>query len=158
MTLLATDPEIMPEEEAETLSSMSDPTHSAVQGNLLVELSRHADLRVYPELDLRLLGNDSRPDLCLYRREPLNLRADEPRREDPPPVAIEVLSAKQGLSELLRRVEGCLAAGVKSCWIVVPPLRTVTIFSQDGAEKSWHEGVITDPAIGVTADLATVFS
>ena len=39
-----------------------------------------------------------------------------------------------------------------------PYVHTITIFSADGSETTLSEGVAGDPAIGLKADLARVFS
>ena len=48
--------------------------------------------------------------------------------------------------------------GVKSCWIVSPPFRIVTILLPDGRKEVFHRGVATDLETGLSADLAKVFS
>ncbi|HEY5752215.1 MAG TPA: hypothetical protein VIT21_03635 [Chthoniobacterales bacterium] len=48
--------------------------------------------------------------------------------------------------------------GIKSVWIVSPPLHTIQILSADGGEQTLNAGIATDPATGLTADLAVVFS
>lgn len=55
-------------------------------------------------------------------------------------------------------MEAYLRNGVKTCWVVIPPLRTITIYAADGSQKTFVEGQAVDPAIGLTADLETVFS
>jgi len=56
----------------------------------------------------------------------------------------------------MAKVEFYLMHGVKSVWVVTPPLREVTIFLPDGTQQSHHGGVVRDPAIGITADLDAV--
>lgn len=158
MTPFAIEPDALRGEEWEEGQDVGDPIHSAVQANLVSEFTKHRDFRVYSELDLRLAGRESRPDLSVYRREPLNFRAGITHREDPPVLAVEILSTKQNLDELFRRADHLLAAGVKSFWLVTPQLRTVTILLPDGLEESHRAGIVTDPATGVTADLDAVFS
>jgi hypothetical protein len=48
---------------------------------------------------------------------------------------------------------------VKSCWVVNPPARTITIYLPDGTDRTYVAGQqAVDPATGVTADVDTVFS
>ena len=54
------------------------------------------------------------------------------------------------------------AFGIKTVWVVSPPLRHVTIFTADGSEALFTEGIATegiatDPVTGLTADLTKIF-
>ena len=55
-------------------------------------------------------------------------------------------------------MEFYLANGVKSVWMITPPLRGVTIFLPDGSQQSYHGGIVRDPATGLSADLDAVFA
>ena len=46
----------------------------------------------------------------------------------PPDLAVEVLSPEDTVSELLRKVEEYLKAGVPLIWVVDPATRTVTVY------------------------------
>ena len=144
--------------EEERGKPMPSNNHGIVQANLIGEFLKHREYRVLSELSLRLQDRDFTPDLSLYRREPADFRHDLVRRTDPPLVTVEIFSPTQGSQEIMDKVEAYLAAGVRSVWVVIPPVRNVTIFTPDGREHPFVAGVATDPAIGVTADLATVFS
>jgi len=50
-----------------------------------------------------------------------------------------------------------LDAGVKSCWLVQPALRTITTFDHDMRSKTYSEGVVTDPATGIEMAIKDVF-
>ncbi len=158
MTPTVLEPDLLRGEEWPEGQDVGDPIHSAVQANLAAEFSKHRDFRVYNDLDLRLNGRDSRPDLSIYPREPLDFRAGATHREDPPALAVEILSTKQNLDELFRRADRLFAAGSKSFWLVIPPIRSVIILLPDGREERYFSGVVTDPATGVTANLDAVFS
>ncbi len=132
--------------------------HGAIQANLIGEFIPQRDFRVCSELSLELAGQPLTPDLSIYPREPLNLRHDEIRRTDPPLVVVEILSPTQGYQSVMEKVEAYFRNGVKSCWIVSPPFHTITILRPDGTEEVVHSGVAKDPAIGLTAEVAAVFS
>ncbi len=153
------DPGWVTTEEGKPIKPTPGFAHSSVQANLTGEFLKHRAFRACSELDIQLNGRPLRPDLCLYPREPLNLKREIYRRTDPPPLAVEIVSAGQGLDEVMEKTEFYLSAGVQSVWVVVPPVRTVTICTPDGQEQTFSSrGTITDPATGVTADLAAVFS
>jgi Uma2 family endonuclease len=77
--------------------------------------------------------NELIPDISVYEDTPL---APDPlddilRVSQIPNLAIEVLSPKQMISEILGKFKAYFALGVKSCWLVVPALKTVTVYSKD---------------------------
>ena len=48
--------------------------------------------------------------------------------------------------------------GVKSSWIVIPPLRTVSVLLTGGREGVFHRGTAKDPVAGIGADPAKGFA
>ena len=56
------------------------------------------------------------------------------------------------------KVEAYLQNGVKSCWVVNPPQRAITIYAADGPFKTFVEGEVKDLITGLTANLKVVFS
>jgi Uma2 family endonuclease len=137
---------------------MPSENHAIVQMNLGIEFAKHKDYRTLSELSLELNGRPFTPDLSVYPRQPANFRHDNIHRTDPPLVVVEIFSPTQGYQEVMDKVEAYLNSGVKSCWVVNPPLRTITIYGAGGFQKTYVEGQAVDPAIGLTADLAAVFS
>jgi Uma2 family endonuclease len=132
--------------------------HSIVQTNLILEFSKHKEYRVMSELSLELDGRPLTPDLSIYARRPADFRHDNVCVSEPPLVTAEIFSPTQGYQEVMDKVEYYLSHDVKTCWVVNPPLRTITIYSADGSQKTCVEGQAVDPATGLTADLAAVFS
>jgi len=143
------------EERGKPLPSVN---HGAVQANLIGELAASREYRGFSELTLEIDGKPYTPDLSFYARAPLDLRHDVLRRKDPPVLVVEIPCSQQGLQEFLDRADVYLAHGVKSCWIVWPPMRSIQILTADGREMVLNTGVATDPVTGLTADLAAVFS
>ena len=133
--------------------------HSFIQMNLGSEFVRDTRYRVHSELTLDLGKKpDLTPDLCVFKRGPVNLIQDQIRVSEPPLLIVEILSPSQGSFEVLQRFQRYFAHGVKTCWLVEPHIHTVTIFGADDSEIILHEGVAKDPATGLKADLAQVFS
>ena len=145
--------------EEERGKPMPSKNHAIIEMNLGMEFAQRRELRVMPEVTLELAPGEWKvPDLSVYPRQPLDLRHDEARPTTPPLLVVEIVSASQGLEEILEKADFYLAHGVKSVWVVTPPLREVTIFLPDGSQQSHHGGVVRDPATGITADLETVFA
>ena len=138
---------------------MPSYNHGIIQANLTVEFSKHREYRVVSELDLELDGRRLTPDLSIYVREPLDVRHDIIRRTDPPLVTVEILSPMQGTYPVMEKVAFYLKSGVKTCWLVNPPTRTITIYSADDTDRTFVPGQqAVDPAIGIAADVTAVFS
>lgn len=144
--------------EQERGKPMPSENHAIVQMNLGIELANHREYRVLSELALELDGRPLAPDLSVYPRRPVDFRHDTVCRTDPPLLVVEILSPTQGSLAVMEKVEAYLQAGVKSCWVVNPPQRAITIYTPDGGLKTFAEGQIKDPATGLTADLEAVFS
>jgi Uma2 family endonuclease len=144
--------------EEERGKPMPSTNHSAVQLNLGVEFFKHREYRTLSELTLDISGTPYTPDLSVYPRTPLDLRRDVSRRTDPPLLVVEIFSPQQGTQEVMDKVDAYFAHGVKSCWIVCPPMHSIQILTADGGEIVLNSGVAKDPVTGLTADLAVVFS
>jgi len=144
--------------EQERGKPMPSENHAIVQMNLGIELAKHKQYRVMSELSLELNGRPLTPDLCVYPRRPVDFRHDTIRRTDPPLMVVEIWSPTQGSQEVMDKVEAYLQNGVKTCWVVNPPQRTITIYGADGSLKSFVEGQVKDSVTGLAADLDAVFS
>ncbi|MBI2947555.1 MAG: Uma2 family endonuclease [Verrucomicrobia bacterium] len=144
--------------EEERGKPMPSKNHAIVQMNVGIELAKNEQFRVLSELSLELNGRPFTPDLSIYPRHPVDFRHDDIRLTEPPLLVVEVGCPTQGSKEVMDKVEAYLQSGVKSCWVVNPPQRTITIYTPDGGLKSFVEGVVKDPATGLTANLEAVFS
>lgn len=144
--------------EEERGKPMPSNLHSIIQINLAVEFAKHREFRTQGELDLEIAGRKFVPDLCVYKREPVDFMHDILRRSDPPLLTVEIVSPKQGYFEIVERMDAYFRHGVKSCWVIAPPTLNVTIFTPDGTRRNVSEGIVTDPVVGISADLSVVFS
>ena len=144
--------------EEERGKPMPSTNHSAIQSNLIIAFAANRQLRVLSELTLDIGGKSFTPDLSIYPRTPLDLRRDVSHRSDPPLLVVEIFSPQQGTQEVMDKVDAYFAHGVKSCWIVSPPMHSIQILTSDDREIVLNSGVATDPVTGLTADLAAVFS
>ncbi len=123
---------------------------------LSLDISRH-DLSEY-----RLGTEDEiRPDVCAYQNVPA-----VPDKEDDlikvsqmPDLVIEVLSPSQSINELLRKLDAFLALGIKSCWLVIPSLEVVKVFSQDSHKTCdiQHDTEGTDESTDIRLPLQNIF-
>jgi Uma2 family endonuclease len=144
--------------EQERGKPLPSNNHSIAQMNLGIELAKDKGYRIMSELSLELSGRPLTPDLSVYRREPVDFRYDEVHLTEPPVLVVEILSPIQGMLAVMEKVQAYLQNGVKSCWVVNPPQKAISIYTPDGATKIYAEGVVKDPVTGLTADLNAVFS
>lgn len=135
--------EILNESLEEGQSNMGSINHSRAQGKLIVSLAQDERLEIMPELSIDLKGIDItkfgfkstvelKPDISVYwqtpvpEAEPLD---DIIRSPSPPDLAIEIISTSQTLNEMTNKVKAYFALNVKSCWLVLPSLSTIYVFS-----------------------------
>jgi len=145
--------------EEERGKPMPSLNHAVIQANLIIEFSKHREFRVASELSLDLDGRPLTPDLSVYQRKPIDVRHDIIRATEPPLITVEIFSPTQGSYEVMEKVDAYLKSGVKTCWVVNPPTRTITIYAADGSEQTCLPGQqAVDPATGITADVTAVFS
>ncbi len=143
--------------EEERKKPMPSLNHSLAQANLVVEFAKSGRFQVLSELALELAGRRYTPDLSIYARRPVDWQNDVVRETTPPLTTVEIFSPQQGSLEVMEKVEHYLANGVKTCWVVVPPLRTITIYVPGQRPKTFSEGVAIDPVTGLKADVGEVF-
>jgi Uma2 family endonuclease len=77
-----------------------------------------------------------------------------------PLLAIEILSPRQSLEELLDKFKVYFALGIKSCWLVIPPLESVTVYSSDNMSKSFAMPIcqeVFDEILDVKIPLLEIF-
>ena len=132
--------------------------HGYTQANLAIALSAFRDqYTVFSELTLELDGREIIPDLSVYPKTDVDLVNDEVRATDPPLLAIAIATATQNTQDLIERVEFLLDAGVQSCWLVQPPLRTVTVFPGSMYGTTVSSGAVTDPVLDIEVSLKAIF-
>lgn len=105
--------------------------HGLIQARLIYELilKYKNKYNVLPELSLDLSDWPSVPDISIFPKTEMNLKNDIISMKEPPLGVIEILSPSQSMSELTTKASGYFAHGVQSCWIVLPSLANIYVFS-----------------------------
>ena len=148
--------------EIEREKPMPSESHGITQANLIGEVLK--DKRFRPISELRVLlpsGKPYIPDICVYPRMPKDFTQDVSERTDPPLSTVEIYSLQQGYNAVMEKVNAYHAWGVKTCWVVDPYQRTITIFPAAGlgSPQTFIYGQMAeDPVSGLKADLGEVFS
>ncbi len=133
--------------------------HSRVQTRLAVFLDKFEPNYLYfSELSLALNEWESVPDLSLYSKSDLDVSQDEAKVTRPPLCTIEILSASQTLDSLLDKAQKYFEHGVKSCWIVIPRLKSIYVFENATTYEVYRDHqVLMDKQLGIEVPLAEVF-
>jgi Uma2 family endonuclease len=139
---------------------MSSYNHSELQSRLaFLLMSVYRDqYSILTELDFDFASGKTRPDLCIMPKRKANWLVDEIIVRDVPMTTIEILSPEQSLSSLTDRIyKKHFPAGVKTVWLVVPTVQTVSILLPDGQQVNVSVGLVKDPVTGIELALADIF-
>ncbi len=146
--------------EIERNKPMPSLNHALIQGNLIFELKlRYKDRYSFPsELSLELSTWPSVPDLAIYPKIEMDLQHDVVTVTEPPLCAIEIISPSQSINELTAKANTYFKHGVKSCWIVIPPLGNIYVYSSpDSYEIFRSTDELLDPVLDIAFPLKDVF-
>lgn len=139
---------------------MLSKIHAYVQSNIIFALrARYNDRFTFmSELSLDLDGWWSVPDLVVYPKMEIDVRQDEVRVTTPPLCAIEITSPMQSVQELVDQARAYFEHGVQSCWLVLPGLRSVYVFSSFDDFKIFTQvDTLLDEMLKISIPLAEVF-
>lgn len=133
--------------------------HSKLIHRLCVQLDRYEqEYDILPELELELPTGKCKPDVAIYKNLHTNWFNDLIFYTQPPIIAVEVLSPKQGVMDLTDKAfKIYFPAGVRSVWIVAPILHICQILLPDGTQLTWPDGQLTDPVTQIELDVAQLF-
>ena len=139
---------------------ISSYNHSLVQSHLafLLLSAYRNEYSILTELDFDFASGKTRPDLCIMHRRKADWLADELVVQEVPLTTIEILSPEQSLNSLTDRIyKKHFPAGVKSVWLVVPTVQTVSILLPDRQQTNFSAGIVTDPVTGIQLNLSEIF-
>lgn len=145
--------------ETERGKPMPSLNHSAIQSNLIMELAPwRKKYRIASELSLDLSEWPSVPDLSILPKQPLDLDNDTIAVAEAPLCVIEIISPTQSLNELTAKARSYFAHGVQSCWIVLPPLGNIYVFTSPNEYQIFKaDETLHDPVLEVSFPLQGVF-
>ena len=146
--------------ETERFKPMPSFNHGSIQTNLgfLLKLNYGKTYRAVSELALILADWPSVPDICLYPWKKLDFRNDQTKVSEPPLCVIEILSPTQSLADMMSKAYGYFEHGVQSCWIVLPELNNVYVFSSPDAYEIFKIGeTLRDEKMGIEVEVERVF-
>ncbi len=132
--------------------------HSYVQGKLIAALQRFQEYTAFSELSLAVGEKEFVPDVCVYPYRKINFTDDDIlRMTEMPLLVIEILSPSQTILEAKQKIAAYLAAGVKSCWLVLPTAQTVTIYAESHHGLHVKTGDVVDPILNIRIAIDEIF-
>ncbi|MGZ8218190.1 Uma2 family endonuclease [Methylomagnum sp.] len=140
----------------QTSEVMPSLNHSYLCIEILQKLLADETILRMPELTLDIEKGIT-PDISIFPRSQIkpNFLRDVVKFQEPPRLAIEILSPIQTIQELLEKAAGLIKAGVKAVWTVEPYGRTVFVTTPEG-ERIFHGGTLeTD---GIKVDFSKIFN
>lgn len=139
---------------------MSSINHSELQSHLsfLLRAAYRQQYSIYTELDFDFASGKTRPDLCIMPKRKVDWLADEIVVQDVPITTIQILSPEQSLNSLTDRIyKKHFPAGVKTVWLVVPTVQTVSILLPERRQINFSAGVVTDPVTNIQLNMSDIF-
>jgi len=150
---------------------MGSLNHSLAQARLTALLSHYDNFTTLVELsldtsqiDLNLFHlrakDELKPDICLY---PGHLgyseESDILKMSEMPWLAIEVISPKQGFEDILSKFRAYFALGVKSCWLIMPAIKSIAVYSLPTWFKtfSMKDDEVIDDVLEIHLPLQKIF-
>jgi Uma2 family endonuclease len=154
------------------VSDMASLNHSLTAGRIAGLLFNDERFEVMPELsldgsqiDLSQFGIKNKeeliPDVAVY--------TDPPPQPSPmddvlmvsqmPDLVIEVLSPKQRISEIFAKFKAYFALGVKSCWLALPLIEVIDVYSQPDQHRTFdmNDTEVIDEVMDIRLPIAKVF-
>jgi len=161
------------------VTDMGSLYHGMTQANLTGLLINEERFAVITELsldasqvDLTQFGlktkDELKPDVCVYIILPEHEQTKIIEKADidiikvskMPDLAIEVLSPSQSVNALLRKFDAFFALGIKSCWLVMPSLEEVRVFSKPRYYKIFdvqRDTEVIDEIIDIRQPIKKIF-
>lgn len=150
------------EYEVERGKPMPNAVHGAIQANLSFELKlRYRDTyRILSETSLAIPPDGTTPDVVIYPADlVLNYQGEPAKRPDAPLVCIEIQSPSQSNEDMVAKTNIYFQFGVKSCWVILPSLRAVTVFDRPGHYEFFHQDdTLLDTIVEIEIPLSAIFA
>ncbi|MBO0930145.1 Uma2 family endonuclease [Fibrella aquatilis] len=148
--------DLIEEYQSEDIMSLN---HSKLIHRLSVALDRYEETYdILPELELELPTGKCKPDVAIFPNLPVDWLNDVIYYNQPPIIAIEILSPKQALTDLTDKAyKQYFPGGVQAVWIIVPTTRIIQTLLPDGSIQTIASGILRDPVTGIELDLGYLF-
>ncbi|MBD2751569.1 Uma2 family endonuclease [Spirosoma validum] len=148
--------------ERERGKPMPTLNHAYIQKNLLVSLDyRYRKTHtILSELNITMPERpDTVPDIAIYPKLQIDFLHDVTSMTDMPLTVIEIVSPSQSDAEILTKFERYFNAGIQSCWLVMPSLQAIAVYSAIGKYQFFTDTTtLTDSATNIELVLSEIFA
>ncbi|MCB0519570.1 MAG: Uma2 family endonuclease [Lewinellaceae bacterium] len=156
--VLSDSPAIESDYETERNKPMPNRIHGTIQTRLVVLLDQYSDRYQFSSEVTLDTTPPSTPDILFFHKKQLNWKTVEAKEKEMPITTIGILSPRQTIEDLAEKAWNTyFPAGVQSAWIVVPPLKTVSILTPDDKQLVFSQGTLTDPVTGIQLSVEKIF-
>jgi Uma2 family endonuclease len=149
------------EYELERNKPMPSFNHAYVQTKLLIALGNHFPDRFTLLSEVNLAMDDNQiavPDISIYPKMPVDFLHDKTAMSQMPLTVLEIMSPSQSNDDMLKRFERYFNAGIKSCWLVMPSLKAIAVYSKlESYEFYSAEMILKDDILGIELPLIEIF-
>lgn len=145
--------------EKERGKPMPSFNHGVVQANLIVALNFACRDRFLIASELSLASEPPMtPDISICSLRQPDWLHDEIRVAEAPLATVEIVSPSQSINDFVPRIEDYFRFGVRSVWLVLPPLKQVAVFVPEADPEVFSEGNVVDTSLDAVVALDEIFS
>ena len=120
-----------------------------------------AQYNIHIELTLDIGGIDFIPDISIYPRKNMDFLHDQVKTSEMPIMVTEILSPRQSVNEITEKFEIYLKSGIQSCWLIIPPTKTVVVFNDINQPFSYSShssgGELVDKMMNIQLSVKKIF-
>jgi Uma2 family endonuclease len=99
-----------------------------------------------------------KPDISLYPKRSLSRPQDILKMREMPLLAVEIVSPKQGVYDLIEKFKVYFELGVQSCWLVEPAINAVTVYASINEWETYARGDVVDQKLGIRMSTQEIFA
>jgi Uma2 family endonuclease len=151
---------VLSEYELERGKPMPNLTHGSLQANLIIQIALKygSEYRIASEVALATEPTGTTPDIVLYPSRELNFINEVSKQTIAPLLAIEIQSPLQSIDEMIDKAIQFFDFGVKSCWVVVPAMKGIAVYTDSEHYQFFHhDDLLKDNTLNIEIELSKVF-
>ena len=151
---------------------MPSRKHSFAMGRITGLLFNDERFTIMPELSLDASQIDLSPfdiktkdelipDISVYSYQVDSGGAlDELKMKEMPLLAIEILSPRQGMNDMVAKLQAYFALGIKSCWLVIPAIQSITVYPKPNQYKTFdiNDDELVDNIMDIHLPIHKIFA